>query len=214
MKIKPAIKVIFKPALLLAVFLALVLSLAIPQPASSQTAPAPTPAGGTFEQRLAQRKAERNVVLDERTTKRMQSLCVQAQGKVRVLQQKTTPAMVNRQRVYHQMDAKLWVIIGKLKIAGKDTLKLEQQRATLAQKSATFQTTAQLYQQSLDDLLSVNCQADPVGFKAVLDTGRIYRGQLRDQSTDIRNYTNNEIKPALGGFASELSVKPNTDDQQ
>ena len=214
MKIKSVTNMIFKPAFILAAFLVCMLLLAVPQQASSQTAPAPTAAGGTFEQRLAQRKAERNVVLDERTTKRLQAVCVQAQGKVRVLQQKTTPAMVNRQRVYAQMDAKLWVIIGKLKIAGKDTFKLEQQRATLAQKSNTFQTTAQLYQQNLDDILSVNCQADPVGFKALLDTARIYRGQLRDQSTDIRNYTNNEIKPALGGFASELSVKPNTDDQQ
>ena len=110
------------------------------------------------------------------------------------------------------MDAKLWVMIGKLKIAQKDTFNLEKQRLTLAEKSARFQSTSQLYQQTLDDLVVVNCQADSAGFKALLDTARIYRGQLRDQSTEIRNYVINDIKPALTAFAADLNVKPATEE--
>ena len=181
---------------------------------NGQTAPSPAPAGSSFEQRLAQRKAERNVTLDEKSQKRLITTCVAAQGKIRAMQQKTTPALTSRVKAYQQMDAKLWVMIGKLKIAEKDTFKLEQQRATLVEKSSIFQETSKSYQQSLDDLVVVKCQQDPIGFKTMLDTARLYRGQLRDQSTDIRNYMVNDIKASLSGYAAELQVKPSTEDKE
>lgn len=187
---------------------------AAPARLAAQAAPAPSTPGSTFDQRLAQRKAERNVVLDEKVQKRIISQCVRSQGKVRVLQQKTTPVLTKRAKVNQQMDAKLWVMIGKLKIAQKDTFNLEKQRVILAEKAAAFQAVSLLYQQSLDDLVVVNCQADAVGFKALLDTARVYRGQLRDQSTEIRNYVVNDIKPALSAFAAELQVKPATEESK
>lgn len=197
--------------------LAIVLILAaafIPAKVNSQAAPAATPAGSTFEQRLVQRKAERNLTLDDKTQKRLTAQCVRAQGKVRSLQQQATPALTKRTKVNEQVDAKIWVMIGKLKIAQKDTFNLEKQRIALAEKSAVFQSTSKLYQQTLDDLVVVNCQADTVGFKSLLETARIYRGQLRDQSADIKNYVVNEIKPALSAFAADLQVKPATEEGQ
>lgn len=179
--------------------------------ASAQTAPAAPPAGGTLEQRLGQRKAERKIALDDRSQKRIVGTCVGAQGKIRALQQKTTPALDYRAKMHQQMDAKLWVVIGKLKIAEEDTFKLEGQRAALAEKTAGFQTTAQLYQQTLNDLLVVNCQADPTGFKALLDTARLYRTSLREQATGIRNYVVNDVKLSLSAFATELQAKASTE---
>lgn len=196
---------IFK--LIIAAVSVVILAVAVPAKISSQAAPAPTAPGSTFEQRAAQRKAERNVKLDAKSQKRLVSQCVRAQGKVRTLQQKTTPALTTRTKVNLQMDAKLWVMIGKLKIAQKDTFNLEKQRIALADKTSAFDSTAKLYQQSLDDLVVINCQADPAGFKAILDTARVYRGQLRDQSTAIRDYVVNEIKPTLSAFAADLQAK-------
>src|SRR5687767_9442448 len=101
-----------KSYLILAILLAFVLLLLsaalAPSRVHAQSAPAPTPSGSSFEQRVAQRKAERKIVLDDRTQRRQVSLCVGAQGKIRALQQKTTPALVNRARVNQQIDAKLW----------------------------------------------------------------------------------------------------------
>lgn len=190
------------------------LSAFAPVKVSSQAAPASSVPGSTFEQRMAQRKAERNVALDDKSQKRIIAQCVKAQGKVRTLQQKTSPALTNRAKVNQQMDAKLWVMIGKLKIAQKDTFNLEKQRIALAEKAAAFQATSKLYQQTIDDLVVVNCQADPTGFKTLLDTARIYRGQLRDQSTEIRNYVINDIKLALSAFAADLQVKPATEESR
>lgn len=195
-----------------AIIFALYAAALFPLTAGGQAAPAPTPPASTFEQRLAQRKNERNVRLDDRTSKRIANVCVRAQGKVRALQQQATPALNNRDRMYQQIDAKVWVAIGKLKIIGMDTFKLEKQRVTFTEKASAFQTTSKLYQQALDDLVVVKCQADTAGFKALLDTARIYRGQLRDQSTDINSFVVNEIKPSLSDFSSELKVKQATEE--
>lgn len=182
----------------------------ISQQASAQVPPAAPAAGITFEQRVAQRKAERKVVVAEADQKRQAVTCTTAQSKIRTLQQQTTPAIANRAKVNQQVDAKLWIMIGKLKVGEKDTFNLEKQRGVLAEKASAAQQTAANYSQALDDLATINCKADFEGFRALLDTARIYRTQLRDQLTDTRNYINNDIKPSLSEFAQELQAKPST----
>ncbi|MGI9028048.1 MAG: hypothetical protein ACR2FM_04380 [Candidatus Saccharimonadales bacterium] len=176
----------------------------LPNHTDAQVPPAVAPAGNSLEQRIAQRKAERNVVIIEMDKPRLIEGCSSAQTKVRSLQQKTTPIVLERAKSNQQVDAKLWVTIGKLKLAQKDTFTLEKQRVTLAEKVAFFAQTEQQYQQTLDDTIVINCKADLQGFKSLLDTARIYRTQLRDQSTDIRNYVINDIKPTITGFSTEL----------
>lgn len=177
---------------------------AVTQRAQAQVPPAAPPAGSSFDQRVGQRKAERKIVFTETDQKRLISTCVNAQTKIRTLQQSTTPAVANRAKINQQIDAKLWIMIGKLKMAGKDTFPLEKQRAELAAKVEASQQTAANYTQSLDDLVVINCKADPEGFKALLDTARIYNTQLRDQSADARNYVNNEVKTSLSNYATDL----------
>lgn len=201
----------FQAALLAMLFVLSVASI-LPATLSAQSAPAPTPSGGSFDQRVAQRKAERSVALDERSLKRLENSCTGAQGKIRALQQQATPALDNRAKVYQRMDAKLWVVIGKLKLAEKDTFNLEKQRSALAKKATTFQSTSKLYQEVLDDILVVNCKADPVGFKALVDTARLYRVDLRKQTKDISDYVVNEIKATLSSFATELQAKPSAEE--
>lgn len=178
--------------------------------ADAQVPPAATAPGGSIEQRIAQRKAERNVVITTEDKSRLESSCSSAQTKLRSLQQTTTPVVLERAKANLLIDAKLWVIIGKLKLAEKDTFALEKQRATLAEKVRVFAETERLYQQTLDDAIVLNCKADLVGFKAMLDTARIYRTQVRDQSTDIRNYLVNDIKPSLNAFSAQLQGKQTT----
>jgi len=179
--------------------------------AQAAVPPAPTAPTSTFEQRLAQRKTEQAISLETKDQNRLISTCTGIQGKLRALQQKNTTAFTKRTQVRQQIDGKLWVTIGKLKLAQKDTFNLEKQRSVLAEKTAVFQSTAQLYQQSLDDAVVVNCKSDPAGFKALLETSKAYLIQLRTQSTDSRNYVVNEIKPTLTGFAADLQAKAATD---
>jgi hypothetical protein len=112
-----------------------------------------------------------------------------------------------RTQVYGSIDAKLWIVTGQLKLAKQDTFQLEKQRLTLLDKTNNFQTLATNYKQTLDDSLVINCQADPNGFKALVDTARIYHDQLRAQSTDSHDYIVNTIKPGLGDFVIKLQPK-------
>lgn len=162
---------------------------------------------GSFEQRLAQRKEERKIVLNENDSKRLGTQCVTGQAGIRKLQQETTALSQERVTTYRKIDAKLWVAVGRLKLAGSDTFKLEKSRSDLAQRVAQFQTTLATYQQTLDDVVVVNCKADVVGFKALLETARLYYAQLRSQSAAINASVVNDIKPTLAEYAADLKPK-------
>ncbi len=172
--------------------------------AHADTPPATPPAGSNASQRLAQRKAERNVQLDAKDTKRLSQFCTVSQGKLGVLKSTTNKNFINRKTEYQNMAADLWVIIGKLKLAGKDTFQLEKQLATLTDKINNFQTVVTNYQQALDDTVVINCQADVVGFKALLDTTRLYYADLIARSKDIRSFVSDTVKTSLTSQLNDL----------
>lgn len=179
----------------------------VPQSVYAASVPANPPAGSSYADRLAQRKAERDIKLDDKDAKRLGEQCTGAQGKIRTLYQSVTKTIEDRKKSYHRVDAKLWVTIGRLKLADRDTFELEKQRSNLADKINDFQTTATNYTQTLDDIQLINCKADVVGFKALLETARIYRQQVVDKSSSIHDYTANDIKKTLAGHVSEMQPK-------
>ncbi|MBW3569213.1 hypothetical protein KY385_03745 [Candidatus Parcubacteria bacterium] len=171
---------------------------------NAQSAPEPTKPGSSLKQRVAQRKAERKIKLDERTTKRLEDSCVRAQTKLRQVRDEYVSIFDKRSEIYRKVDAKLWVAIGSLKYVNKDTFKLEQQRAEFVRQVNGFESTAGEFRQTLDDMVSINCAADVVGFKAFVETARLYNTQIRTRSNGITDHVVNEVKPLLTGHASEL----------
>lgn len=171
----------------------------------AQTAPKAPPSGGTFEQRLSQRKSERKVQLDDREQRRLSQRCTRTQQAIRELQQTTSQVADKRVEVYNQIDGKIWVTVGQLKLAEADTFALERLHDTYNKKVEGFHTIMEYYQQTLDDIAVINCQADVVGFKALVDTARIYHKDLRARSSDIRTYVIDQIKPAFSGIQDRLT---------
>jgi len=172
--------------------------------------PATPPAGSSFEARLAQRKAEQNITLEEKDQKRLEQTCVNVQSKIRTINQSATTVINDRNLSYKRVDAKLWVTIGRLKLATQDTFELEKQRTSFAQQINDFQTTGSNYTQTLDDIQLINCQADPVGFKALLETARFYHKQLISQANAVHAYVANDIKKTLDTHVSDLKPKAET----
>jgi hypothetical protein len=175
--------------------------------AAAATGPAPAPDGSSFDQRLAQRKAERGVVLSQEDQLRLVEQCVNAQGKLRLIQHDDTSMLANRTNVYKKVDARLWIVTGQLKLADQDTFPLEKQRLTVVDQAAAFKVLSNNYEQAIDDALVVNCKADPVGFKALIDTVRSYSDLLKKQSGDIHDFVVNTIKSTLAGHISALQPK-------
>lgn len=181
--------------------------LPIPQLYAATAAPADPPAGSSFDQRLAQRKAERAIKLDDKDQKRLTQQCTGAQGTIRTWYQAVSASINDRNQTYHRVDAKLWVIIGRLKLANKDTFKLEKQRSKFAANINDFQATAANFTQTLDDVQVVNCEADIIGFKALLETARLYYQQVVDKSDAIDAYVVNDIKSTLADHTADLQPK-------
>jgi len=180
--------------------------------AAAASPPAVAPPGSTLEQRIIQRKAERAITLSDTDTQRLIRTCPNAQSKLRLIQNGDVAMLKKRTDVYGAIDAKLWIVIGQLKLATKDTFPLEKQRLAFVDKTASFQTLADNYKQSLDDSLLINCKADPVGFKAMVDTVRLYYDQLRTQSGGNQDYVVNTIKPSLKNYSADLQPKTATDE--
>lgn len=167
----------------------------------------PPKTGSTFEQRLAQRKAEQKITLASADSKRIVTRCVDVQTKIRTLSDTTNTLITAHTAVYNKIDAKLWVMIGQLKLADKDTFNLEKVRSDYVTKVTAFKDTATYYKQTLDDLVLVKCVTDPTGFKALLETARAYYGQLRTQVTEIRTYVTTNITNSLKDYSDQLQAK-------
>lgn len=174
----------------------------------AQKAPANTPAGSSIEQRVNQRKQERKIKLDETNKARIEGVCVNTQTKIRILRDQYVQVADKRSEVYRKVDARLWVLIGSLKYINKDTFKLEQQRSELLKQVKAYENSVAQFRQTLEDAADINCKADPAGFKALIETARLYNSQIRTQADSIRKYVTDQIKPTITAHADAL--KPNT----
>lgn len=166
--------------------------------------PSPPAPGSTLEKRVAQRKQEQQVVLDETQTKRVQKQCKAAQVRLGSVIKDITKLSDNRSTTYRNVDGATLVAIGKLKIATKDTFALQQNRDEFAKQVAQFEATTAQYKQAIEDASLMNCEADPVGFMAMMATARSYNSMLSAQSKNISAVVADKIKPQLESFSKEL----------
>lgn len=136
----------------------------------------------------------------DKQLKAISSRCIPAQSKIRTLQQQVTEAGNRRNSLYAQVDARLWVAIGKIKLGDKDTADLELARTELYAKTSKYAQLNQVYIQTLGEVALVDCKADPSAFKTVLDLARTQNTELRALNTETRDYINNDIKSAISAF--------------
>lgn len=179
--------------------------------ASAATNPKNTPPGSSLEQRIAQRKKERKIKLDDNTKTRLEGQCVYAQGNLRTLTDSYSKSSDNRDKVYRSIDAKLWIVIGSLKLINKDTFSLEQQRLEYLKRVQAFEGQSSQFQQVINDMLAMNCKADPVGFKALLETARIYNAQIRSSFIGIKSYLIDHVQQTITQQADDLKLKTSTE---
>lgn len=159
--------------------------------------PPSPPAGSNFAQRLARRKAEIKPKLDEKTVKRLEKQCTEAQGILNGSQQSLNQTINRRNSEYVRIEGKVWLAIGQLKLGNKDTFELEKLRTEYEKLTDEFKTLTAEYAQTIDDIVVINCPADVTGFKALLESARAYHEEIRNQSTKIRQHVVDKIKPAI-----------------
>ncbi len=176
--------------------------------------PADSPPGSTLQQRIDIRKSERKVKLSAKDLARLGGRCTNIQSSIREVQNKLGPIIEDRGTVYGKIDAKLWIVIGQLKLAGKDTFALEKERAAFAEKVASINNITNQYKQTLDDIVVANCAADLDGFMSLIETARIYHDEIRKQSDEIKTFVVDSIKTTLTEFTNDLQPKAATEENK
>lgn len=172
--------------------------------AAQAVPPAPTPAGSSLDQRVAQRKTERAIVLDERATKKLESSCVGSQTKFRSIQNEILDIEKSREEVYRAIEGKVWVAIGRLKVAGKDTFNLETSQLDYTKKTTKFLETFNQFKQAIDDILIINCASDPTAFMAYVETIRLLHEDIAAQAPVINKHLVDNLRPLISQYSEEL----------
>jgi hypothetical protein len=123
--------------------------------------------------------------------------CKAAQVKGRILSAQINQKVVLRSAAYVSVTGKIDSLITDLKAANVDTTKLQTESDALQKLITTYGTDLKAYQENITDMNAVDCVADPVGFKAALETARASQATVLKDIKAIRAYVNDTIKPTL-----------------
>lgn len=159
----------------------------------------------SLDQRVKQRKTERGTKLNATQLKRLPTVCKAAQGKAAAALAKANELQKSRPEIYAKLNVHLSGLTTKLKTAGIDVTNLQTETTSLLGRTDGFKTNLSSYQQTLNDLVTMDCANDPVGFQASLDAARDQHDKLQQQSADIKSYVSETIKPTLKNLRQQLA---------
>lgn len=136
--------------------------------------------------------------------RRIAGLCKASQTLIQNYESKISTTAENRQTKYSSVSEKLKTLSTKLALSGADVAELNIAIEQLDAKSANNIAVMNEFITSITDLSTMDCVSDPSGFKAVLETIRTQLQEVFIETTNIRNYINETIKPILQGIRSSL----------
>ncbi len=158
-------------------------------------------------ERVEKRKAEVKTALTTVQQKRVQTRCKGAQTLLAINAEKAAKIQTNRDKIHTDILDKLTKLEVKLATGGVDTTTFKEQIASLKTKVETFKTDSAAYLQTVQDTAALDCQADPVGFKASLEASRAALKKLQTDAVAIRTTLAQEIKPRLAAAKAQLETK-------
>lgn len=166
------------------------------------------------EEEKAQKLQERITAAKEKAAskvsanqeKRIAGLCKASQTLIEKIQSNTSSFIENRQSKYTSVSSKLTVLSDRLAAAGANTEELDVAISEMETKYATNTEILNDYATSINDLTTIDCESDPSGFKAILESARMQRKDILNQTSSIRTYINDTIKPILQGIRSSLQT--------
>lgn len=158
----------------------------------------------TLEQRLEQYKIERKIDTKNKEEK-LRLKCGIAQANLRVLQAKVVQVKSTRTTAYTNIDDILTNLETSLDEQAFETSTLNSVIKTYQEKVTEYNNNMNTYKQALDDAVTVDCAADPHGFKGALETARLYHDKMVPIITDIRTYLTNTVKTTLLQIKEQLA---------
>ena len=158
-------------------------------------------------ERVAKRKSELKTTMTTVQQKRLVSRCKNAQTLLKVTVDKATKIQTSRDKIHTDLLDKLTKLEAKLATSGVDTTELKAQIDALKVKIDTFKADTTAYLQAAQDTADLDCQADPVGFKASLEAARASLKKLQADAVAIRTTFAQDIKPRLAAAKTKLEAE-------
>lgn len=165
-----------------------------------------TPVESTLAERLEKRKQAYPVKLNGAQLSSLKARCKASQEKLAPVRDKVIVVQKNRINAYDTLHDRINGLIST--VGGQaDTSKLVQQLTEYEARVDKMEIALAYYRQALNDLIEVDCTADPNGFKSSLEEARTLLTQVLQAATDIRQLIQDSIKPSLVSLRQELRDK-------
>ena len=132
-------------------------------------------------------------------------LCKAAQSKLASLESSAVKAQDKHQAVYEDVFSKLDTLVERLSLASVDTSALSSVLSESQSDQAELTVLMANYTQALSDLALMDCESDPVGFKAALQSARVYRSGIVSSVKSLKKTLKETVKPIIIEIRTTLS---------
>ena len=158
----------------------------------------------TIDERLAARRPK--VQLSAADKSSIAAKCSLAQTAVNDRKTKDTKAASIRLQTYNELVKRLTFLVDNLSSQGSDATELLNAQNYFVASINNYLNDAQTYKTAMDDLVVMDCQKDPAGFRATLTEARDLRAKLGPDVTTIKNNLAN-LQKSLGDTRQALIKK-------
>jgi hypothetical protein len=139
----------------------------------------------TIDQRMAARRPK--VQLSAADKLAIAGKCQLAQTAINDRKTKDIKAASIRLQTYNELVKRLTFLVNNLSSQGNDASRLLNAENYFVASINNYLSDAQQYKVAMDDLVIMDCQADPAGFRATLNEAKNLRAKLNPDVVTIKN---------------------------
>lgn len=158
------------------------------------------------EARLQALKAKRESSLTDLQATRIKNRCTAAQTKLAALLVKDQAKINSVAGAHARISESLLSILDRLQSADVNTTALEQVIEDFQNEVSGLEVLMADHIITLTDLSEFDCEADPEAFQAALLQVREDRASIKQQIKTVREFLQNNVKPALQSIKSQIAT--------
>jgi hypothetical protein len=146
-------------------------------------------ANTTIDQRMAARHPK--VQLSAADKADIAAKCSLAQSAVNDRRTKDVKAAAIRLQTYNELVQRLTFLVDNLSSQGNDASQLLNAQNYFVATINNYLSDAENYKTAMDDLVNMDCKADPAGFRATLEEARTLRAKTGTDVAAVKNNLSN-----------------------
>lgn len=156
--------------------------------------------------RLQTAAQNQNISMDDTKKNEIQNLCNTAQANLQLIRQKEPRSYQNYSDTYLDIQNEISALEIRLKRQGVTIQGIDTTLLNYKERVDQYDRLHYLYQQALNDVVTIDCKENPVEFMAGVYTVRQLRAQLLAATTDMESYVFKEVNDQFTKVKAQLKV--------